>query len=138
MSFDGFWYRCEVKHYSVADEWGDHAYSSSEIHWTKYAVIAETPKGVWLSPVPASFKDPDVLRGKRDRYVQDFVRGQGKKQLACPTKEAALADAIERKKRHVAGCQARLRSAQNDLDKLQWEQASLATFTKLTENTDVC
>lgn len=47
--FDGFWYRCEVKHYSVADEWGDHAYSSSEVVWTKYAVIAETPKGVWLT-----------------------------------------------------------------------------------------
>lgn len=122
--FDGFWYRCEVKHYSVADEWGDHDYTSTQVMWTKYAVLRETPKGVWLTSVPASSKDPDAFRGK-DRYYRDLVIGTSKKQLACPTKELALADAIARKKRHVDGCSARLQSAMKDLRVLEFEQFKL-------------
>lgn len=120
--FDGFWYRCEVKHYSVADEWGDHSYTSSEIQWTKYAVVAETPKGVWLTRVSDSYRYPPG-RYATTMMGKDFVRGTSTKQLACPTKEAALADAIARKKRHIAGCESRLASAKNDLNHL-----NLATF----------
>lgn len=120
--YDGFWYRCEVKHYSVADEWGDHSYTSTEVVWTKYAVLRETPKGVWLTPVPASSMDPDFFRGE-DRYFRDLVIGTSMKQLACPTRELALADAIARKKRHVAGCEARLASAEKDLNLLECQLA---------------
>lgn len=111
--FDGFWYRCEVKHYSVADEWGDHSYTSTEVQWTKFAVLRETPKGVWLTWCPLFCQDPDTYRGQpRDAQL---VLGKSRKQQACPTKEAALADAIARKKRHIAGCEARLAGAVNDL-----------------------
>lgn len=120
--FDGFWYRCEVGHYSVADEWGDHAYTTSQVAWTKYAVIAETPKGAWLTDVPLGFKDPDALRGQKSRMFKFLVLGTAKRQEACPTKELALADAIARKKRHVAGCEARLQLAMEDLRLLEFEQ----------------
>ena len=120
--FDGFWYRCEIRHYSVADEWGDHAYTSTEVVWSKYAVVRETPKGVWLSRVLSGTTDPDCRRGKMDRGDLQLVIGTTMKQLACPTKELALADAIARKKRHVAGCEARLYAAQKDLRELEFEQ----------------
>jgi hypothetical protein len=123
--FDGFWYRCEVKHCSVADEWGDHDYTSTEIVWTKFAVIRETPKGVWLTPVPLSYTDPDALHGK-DRHFKNLVLGNSNKQLACPTRELALADAIARKERHIAGCQARLYRAQEDFRVLKGESFRLA------------
>lgn len=100
MEYDDFWWRCDVRHYSVADEWGDHLYTATDISWTKYLIVRTTPKGVWL-------------RGYLTR--EHFVRSKGKKQLALPTKELAIADAIARKERHVWGCQARLDRAKNDL-----------------------
>jgi len=123
--YDGFWYRCEVRHYSVADEWGDHSYSTSQVVWTKYAVIRETPKGVWLRSVPWSFTYwPD----QRPRPLSGgvFVLGTAMRQLACPTKELALADTIARKKRHIAGCEARLYAAQKDLQELEFVRLKLS------------
>ena len=100
------WYRCEVRHYSIADEWGDHEYTNTQVVWTTYEVARYTNKGVWLYTAFSG---------------EQFVLGTAKKQLACPTKETALADAIARKKRHIAGCQARLSSAEADLSALLME-----------------
>lgn len=127
--FDGFWYRCEVKHYSVADERGDHSYTSTQVKWSKFAVIAETPKGVWLTPCYMSKTDPDSYRGRKGQRVSADILVLGKtiRQYACPTKEAALADAIARKKRHIAGCEARLQAATKDLQALESEQLMLCS-----------
>lgn len=115
--FDGFWYRAEIKHYSVADEWGDHSHTTTRLDVTKYAVVKATPKGVWLVPAYGE-KDPDYYL-KMDPGCQlfspQFVRGEGTKQFACPTRETALADCLKRKERHIQGCQARLRQAEQDL-----------------------
>lgn len=102
QGFDGFWYRCEVRHFSVADEYGDHAYTSTSVVWTTYLVVKDTPKGVWLSA----------------GFGRVFVLGTALRQHACPTRELALADAIARKERHIGGCKARLRAAEDDLDHL--------------------
>lgn len=118
QGFDGFWYRVEIKHYSVADEWGDHAYTSAQEFITKFAVVKETPKGVFLKSVPLGF-------------TTGFVRGKGKVQLACPTIELARADAIARKKCHVAGCLARLRRAEEDLKILERNHAQTALSEQL-------
>lgn len=120
--FDGFWYRCEVKHYSVADEWGDHSYTSTEVQWSKFAVVAETPKGVWLRWAPPFSTNPDYARCAKGRRGDDtLVLGKARRQFACPTRETALADAIVRKERHIAGCKARLAAAERDLDLLRME-----------------
>lgn len=95
-----YWWRCEVRHYSIADEWGDHAYTSREVKFAPYLVIRHTPKGVWVK---------EFLGGER------FILGTAKLQHAVPTKELAITDMIARKERHIDGCEARLASAVEDL-----------------------
>lgn len=97
------WYRAEIRHYSIADEWGDHSYTSTEVHWSTYSVIRTTPKGVIVW----------------DYGSERFIRGNGTKQLALPTKELALEDCIKRKERHIKGCLARLRQAEEDMTVLK-------------------
>ena len=130
-AFDGFWYRAEVRHYSVADEWGDHLYTSTDVVWSKFAVHHETPKGVFLVEVPQHVKDRDHHRGKDLRnhlFGAQFVRGTARRQRACPTRETALADCIARKTRHVDGCKARLARAEADLHLLQnYQLRAIAT-----------
>ena len=97
------WYRAEIRHYSVADEYGDHAYISTKVHWSMHPVIRTTPKGVIV----------------QDFNSERFIRGEGIKQFALPTKELALEDCIKRKERHISGCKARQRQAEEDLRVLQ-------------------
>lgn len=113
-----FWYRAEVRHYSVSDEWGDHSHTSTEIYWTKYAVVKATPKGVWLRSVSWGETNTEKYQDGRSRDFHmepQFVLGTARRQLACPTKELALEDCRQRKLAHVRGCEARLRGAQADL-----------------------
>ena len=106
MDEQEIWYRCELKHYSTCHltEYGTEVYgSSSKIEYTEYHVKKHTPKGVRL----------EVCFGN-DR----FVLGTSVRQLAVPTKELALNDAVERKRKHVYFSKNRLSSAENDLSKL--------------------
>lgn len=97
---EDIWHRCEVRSYSVADEWGDHLYTGHKIDWYKFKVDSYTPKGVWL----------------RGPYGEKFfVNGMAKKQRAVPTKALAIADEIARRKVHVLGCEARLLRAKHML-----------------------
>lgn len=126
---DGFWYRCDVRHYSVADEDGDHLHTSAQLGWRKFAVLKETPKGVWLREVFPNELNPDKHYGENpDRLVTGpwFIRGAGKKQYALPTKELAWEDCCQRKLRHIDGCKARLRSAENDLATLHMHMPRMA------------
>lgn len=101
------WWRAEIRHYSVADEWGDHLYTSTEVIWTSFKVVRTTPKGVWVSAWG---------------YDQ-FILGKAAKALAMPTRELAIQDCIARKERHVKGCEDRLKQARDDLRFLRYEQS---------------
>lgn len=119
-----FWYRAEVRHYSVFDEWGDHAYTSTKLDWTKYVVVKETPKGVWLRPVSWGETNPEKYQDGRHRDFHmepQFVLGTARRQLACPTKELALEDCRQRKLAHIRGCKARLARAEDDLFHIEME-----------------
>lgn len=94
------WYSAEIGWYSVADEWGDHAYSVCHMVMSEYVVVRTTPKGVWLR---------GFLTG------EFFVKGTALRQRAVPTKELALQDLVARQERHVLGCEARLRRANESL-----------------------
>ena len=103
IAIEDVWWSCEIAHYSVADDWGDHAFTSSAVAWQWYRVDRATPKGVWLKlPFGGQF----------------FVQGKAIRQRASPTPALALRDAIAKKERHVAGCESRLKRAVDDLDKL--------------------
>lgn len=94
------WYRADVRWYSVADEWGDHSYSTCHVYITEFDVVRTTPKGVWLR---------GFMTG------EFFVLGTAIRQRAVPTKTLALQDLVAREERHVYGCKARLHRAEQGL-----------------------
>lgn len=97
------WWRAEDRRYADYDPWAEFEQPTSShlaVEIRCYPVVRHTPRGVWLDC---------GFGGKR------FVRGDAVKQFAVPTRELALADLIARKKRHVAGAQARLRRAEEHL-----------------------
>lgn len=116
--FDGFWWRCDVKHYSVADEYGEHSHTSTQVVWRKFVPIKQTPKGVWLTETSLKDKEPNRWMEKppRSHIIGPwFVLGRATKQFALPTQLLAWEDCCQRKLRHIAGCKARLSKAESDL-----------------------
>lgn len=71
----GLWHRFEERRYSIPDEWGDHAYTRTEIEHIKLFVVKVTKKGVWLSRW--AFTEPR------------FVLFSSTKRFACQTIEEA-------------------------------------------------
>ena len=129
--YDGFWYRCDIRSYGSFNEDGDHLSTYDQVIWRKFGVVKYTPKGVWL--VEASLGDPEPEKSLNmdtsRRFVGPwFVRGQGKKQLALPTKELAWEDCRQRKLRHVQGCRQRLIRAENQLDILNFDKPRILPF----------
>jgi hypothetical protein len=120
--YDGFWYRYDVEHFAVLDPYNEDVVgSSTHIIWRKFAVIKQTPKGVWLTETSLGDTDPDRWIGMSTKghfFGPWLVRGKSKKQFACPTRETAWQDCVARKKRHIEGCQARLNRAKSDLNHL--------------------
>lgn len=102
-AYDGCWYRVEVKRYSVADEWGDHSYTSHEVYVQKYQVVKYTPKGVWID---------HGFGGK------SFVLGTATRQQAAPTMELAIRDCLYRLQRKFHGDIARANGAITDIQRL--------------------
>lgn len=130
-AFDGFWYRAEVRHYSVGDEYGEHAYTASRIEWTKLAVVKHTPKGVKLRWVHMSASLPEVYQHTDPGIWDVQVLGTAIRQHAVPTRELALRDALIRADRKVAGCKARLNQAEKDRRLVETEiLKSLRTLAK--------
>lgn len=96
---DDIWWRAEDKRYADYDPWAEFEQPNSShlrVELIPYRITKRTAKGVWLE-------------GQR------FVLGSAGKQFAVPTKELAVRDLIARKKRHVQGCEARLRRAEEHL-----------------------
>lgn len=87
------WYRMNDCRYSVADEWGDHAYTQMRVEMREYPVLRHTPKGVWL--------DDYSERGR-------FVLRDARRRWACPTREDAVESFLARKRRQAGILNARL------------------------------
>jgi hypothetical protein len=93
------WYRYEDRRYSIPDEYGDHAYTKTEITLLKYPVVKRTPKGAWLTV------------GFSSRWVSLHTV----KRFACPTLEEAAESFVARKTRQVQIHQARADKARGVL-----------------------
>ena len=78
---DEVWYRISDHLESVADEFGDHAYTNVAVALHKYAVFRHTPCGVQL----------DVWGRAR------FVNRTARRRFACPTLAEALESFLARK-----------------------------------------
>ncbi len=81
-----YWYRMEDRSYSVANEWGEHDYSYSEVQLIKFEVIRHTPKGVWIKQI----------------FTTRWVSKDAHKRFACDTIEGALVSFIARKNKQAA------------------------------------
>lgn len=104
MESEHFWYRADVRLYSVISMWDDDEYySSPRVTYLKYKVIKTTPKGVWIE----AFLQKPV-----------FVLGTAKKQYAVPTKELALLDLKRRKEIHWEMAKKRADSVKRLLDRV--------------------
>ena len=75
---------CRRKHY---DEHERPTYSSVELQELKYEVLKRTPKGIWIDQYPWN-----------RRFV---LLDTTNKKFACLTKEEALQEFLERKRRHL-------------------------------------
>jgi hypothetical protein len=98
------WWRADDRRYANYDPWAEDEQpegSHLALELTPYVVSKHTPKGVWLRK---------WFGGKT------FVLGTATKQEAAPTVELAIRDLVARKKRHVAGCRARLNRAEAHLE----------------------
>lgn len=98
------WYRVEDRRYSVADEWGDHSYTTVQIHVREIPVLRHTPKGVWL-------EEPWNIAGEGKRFVLRDAR----KRWACPSKEEAMESFRARKQRQARILRARLATVEEAL-----------------------
>lgn len=99
---DEMWYRFEDRRYSIADDYGDHAYSRLEVELHKYWVHHHTPKGVWLG----------LFRGSKHRFV---LKGATRR-FACPTIELAKESFIARKRKQAAIYHARANQAERAIE----------------------
>lgn len=98
------WWRADDKRYANYDPWAEDEQPEGShlvLKLTPYVVRRHTPKGVWLG----TYYGTDV-----------FVRGTATRQQAVPTVDLAIRDLVARKKRHVAGCRARLNRAEAHLE----------------------
>ncbi len=112
IDLDGIWYRVETRWFASVDDFDEVDYHGQEVVY-KYTVVRRTPKGVWL----------------RSEFGEEFfVRGTATKQKAVPTMELARQDEIARRKRHVRGCERRLKDAQHLLAYAQ-RKAGLEGFS---------
>lgn len=91
------------------DEYG----TGTEMTMQKMSVVSTTPKGVWLKSYP---------------FVTErhFVLGTASKQFAAPTKELALMDLLQVKKRHLSILEAQAGTVKEMIRKvehqLNWER----------------
>ena len=98
------WWRAEHRRYANYDPWAEFEQPSGshlQLTLTPYVVDSYTPKGVWLR---------GIFGGRT------FVLGTATKQFAVPTRELAIRDLVARKQRHVSGCRARLKQAEEHLE----------------------
>lgn len=101
------WFRIEARHWSVADEWGDHSYTSSEVIVRQISVLKHTPKGAWLGAKPGEFGMPKKLVLREYQH-----RGRA---FAAPTLEQAKEDFRKRKQFRIDRLQAQINRAEREI-----------------------
>ena len=79
-----------------------HGSSPPQIVWSKFGVLKETPKGVWIICWTAKGSKKFILNGAKKRF-------------AYPTKTEAKENFIARKKRYISILTAYLYDAKRDL-----------------------
>ena len=94
------WYRLEMAIVSSM-HWGKFGYTEYLPRWEEYALVKETPKGVWLQQPWHTHKF--------------FVLKEAKKRRAYPTKAMALDSFLHRKKRQISILRSRLKTAEESL-----------------------
>lgn len=106
------WYRYEDKWYSVADEWGNHSYSTLRVELWLSTVVKVTPKGVWIVPGKVTVVEGEYkgLRSTSDESFKFICHGWTKK-YACATREEALKSLKARRRRQRSIYEARARAA---------------------------
>lgn len=107
---DELWYRYEEVRYSApVDEWGEcYGKGRLDVHIRGYKVLKHTAKGVWLDTY-------GIGKGR-------FVRLQGRKRYACPTKAEALVSFIARKQAQKRILESRLEDVHDALIKAKYLQ----------------
>ncbi len=113
---ESHWYRyreCSMisSSYDMNGEWVRDHHLGTRVELDTYRVIRATPKGVWL----------DSRMGER------FVLRGSRKQYACPTKEAALASFMARKRRQIRILEGQLQRAREALAAGNAESDALAS-----------
>lgn len=104
------WFRVEARHWSVADEWGEHSYTSADLVVRRILVLRHTPKGAWLGPGPGQMGEPKRL------VMRDyFHRGRA---YAAPTLAQAREDFRKRKQYRISCLQHQINIAQREIDLL--------------------
>jgi hypothetical protein len=88
------WYRIEDRRFSVADDWGDHAYTDHDAAIRVLIVTKVTPKGV------------KVKFGTIG--TTHFILDSATRKFACPTVALALESYRARKRRQLGIYQARI------------------------------
>ena len=97
------WFRVEARHYSHADEYGDHSYTSSELKIELIKVVRHTPKGAWL------------LQGfSNKRFVLRDYQHRARA-YAAPTLEMAKEDFRKRKQYRIDRLQAQIHRAEREI-----------------------
>lgn len=100
------WFRIEARHYSVADDYGDHSYTSSELIVIEIPVIKHTPKGAWLMISPS-----------RKKFVLRDYQHRGRA-YAAPALAQAKEDFRKRKQFYINCLQSQINRAQREIDML--------------------
>lgn len=100
-----YYYRYEDQSYSVADEWGDHAYSIQEVTLRKLKVIKHTPCGVRVIGLHC---------GGNGR----FVNASHRKRFCYPTIAEAAESYRARKRKQISIYSYKIQKAEECLQKL--------------------
>lgn len=117
-------YRFEDQRYSVANEYGDHEYTSHEVKLLVFPILKYTACGFWIG------LDYDVFpRQPRQRnpefyirtagYRKRFVNLQANKRYALPTVTEAHESYKARKRRQISIYEARIKGAKRHLEALE-------------------
>ncbi len=126
-------YRFEDRAYSVADEYGEHAYTSRRVELLVYPLIKRTNCGIWIWLDYSLYPNRPLVYNPEKNYhtcFKRFVNLQANKRYALPTIEEALDSYIARKNREVAIYQARAKAAE------AYKEAGLAFYkTKVIGHT---
>lgn len=96
------WYRYRETHYAAPLDEYDRpcGQGSTKIHLDEYEVLKTTEKGAWIKLGVTWADDATSLEDKFRVVEKRFVRKDGKKRFACPTRAEAMEQFRQRKRRH--------------------------------------